>query len=83
MLMIWLGMRDINPAPSFCFAKPGRGEPGLEPLISLTWNLKNDPTGHFLHSMAGDEGFEPPNGGTRTHCLTTWRIPNDSFGTRL
>ena len=26
--------------------------------------------------MAGDEGFEPPNGGTRTHCLTTWRIPN-------
>lgn len=30
--------------------------------------------------MAGDEGLEPPNGGTRTHCLTTWRIPNDSFG---
>ena len=26
--------------------------------------------------MAGDEGFEPPNGGTRTHCLTAWRIPN-------
>ena len=26
--------------------------------------------------MAGDEGFEPPNGGTRTHCLTTWRIPS-------
>ena len=25
--------------------------------------------------LAGDEGFEPPNGGTRTHCLTTWRIP--------
>ena len=29
--------------------------------------------------MAGDEGFEPPNGGTRTHCLTTWRIPNVSI----
>ena len=28
--------------------------------------------------VAGDEGFEPPNGGTRTHCLTTWRIPNGS-----
>ena len=27
-------------------------------------------------NLAGDEGFEPPNGGTRTHCLTTWRIPN-------
>ena len=26
--------------------------------------------------VAGDEGFEPPNGGTRTHCLTTWRIPS-------
>jgi hypothetical protein len=27
-------------------------------------------------SMAGDEGFEPPNAGTRNQCLTTWRIPN-------
>ena len=26
--------------------------------------------------MAGDEGFEPPNAGTRTRCLTTWRIPS-------
>ena len=36
---------------------------------------KNRPreTGHY---MAGDEGFEPPNAGTRTQCLTTWRIPN-------
>ena len=29
--------------------------------------------------LAGDEGFEPPNGGTRTHCLTTWRIPIGSY----
>ncbi len=27
-------------------------------------------------NLAGDEGFEPPNAGTRTQCLTTWRIPN-------
>ena len=27
-------------------------------------------------SLAGDEGFEPPNAGTRNQCLTTWRIPN-------
>ena len=27
--------------------------------------------------MAGDEGFEPPNVGTKSRCLTTWRIPND------
>lgn len=26
--------------------------------------------------LAGDEGFEPPNAGTRTQCLTAWRIPN-------
>lgn len=26
--------------------------------------------------MAGEEGFEPPNAGTKTQCLTTWRLPN-------
>ena len=26
--------------------------------------------------LAGVKGFEPLNGGTRTHCLTTWRHPN-------
>jgi prepilin-type N-terminal cleavage/methylation domain-containing protein len=25
--------------------------------------------------LAGDEGFEPPNDGTRTRCLTAWPIP--------
>ena len=38
----------------------------------------NDPYGeHDFGSLvvAGDEGFEPPNAGTRTQCLTTWRIP--------
>ena len=29
---------------------------------------------HFF--LAGDEGFEPPNVGTKSRCLTTWRIPN-------
>ena len=37
-------------------------------------------TSLLFTKMAGDEGFEPPNGGTRTHCLTTWRIPNGLFG---
>ena len=27
-------------------------------------------------SMAGVEGFEPPNGGIKTRCLTTWRHPS-------
>jgi hypothetical protein len=25
--------------------------------------------------LAGAEGFEPPNGGIKTRCLTTWRRP--------
>lgn len=25
--------------------------------------------------MAGMEGFEPPNAGTKTRCLTTWPHP--------
>ena len=37
--------------------------------------------GSFVHGssnthVAGMEGFEPPNAGTRTRCLTTWRHPN-------
>src|ERR1700679_4116050 len=27
-------------------------------------------------NLAGVEGFEPPNGGIKTRCLTTWRHPN-------
>ena len=26
--------------------------------------------------LAGAEGFEPPNAGTKNQCLTTWRRPN-------
>ena len=25
--------------------------------------------------MAGEEGFEPPNDGSKGRCLTTWRLP--------
>ena len=28
--------------------------------------------------LAGAEGFEPPNGGIKTRCLTTWRRPNNA-----
>ena len=48
------------------------GDEGFAPKVRVP--NKKIPT----WDMAGDEGFEPPNGGTRTHCLTTWRIPNDS-----
>ena len=26
--------------------------------------------------VAGEEGFEPPNGSSRGYCLTAWRLPN-------
>ena len=38
---------------------------------------KNDTaTQQFEHlDLAGEEGFEPPNAGTKNQCLTTWRLP--------
>jgi hypothetical protein len=30
--------------------------------------------------MAGVQGFEPWNGGTKTRCLTTWLHPNFEIG---
>ncbi len=36
-----------------------------------------------MYDMAGDEGFEPPNAGTRTRCLTTWRIPSVELVNRI
>src|SRR5450432_1241045 len=33
-------------------------------------------TSHRSLLMAGVEGFEPPNGGIKTRCLTTWRHPS-------
>ena len=30
--------------------------------------------------MAGEEGFEPPNAGTKTQCLTAWPLPIVSVG---
>src|SRR5687767_12455080 len=30
--------------------------------------------------MAGEGGFEPPNGGSKDRCLTTWRLPIGVFG---
>ena len=32
-----------------------------------------------VNNMAGAEGFEPPNAGTKTRCLTTWRRPKQEI----
>ena len=42
--------------------------------ISLGWG-GGVPFSTFL--LAGAEGFEPPNVGTKSRCLTTWRRPNE------
>ena len=34
------------------------------------------------HCLAGAGGFEPPYGGIKIHCLTTWRRPNNRPGKR-
>lgn len=41
----------------------------------LTIAKKKDQTDAQSFFLAGVEGFEPPNAGTRTQCLTTWRHP--------
>src|SRR6187401_725087 len=33
--------------------------------------------------LAGVEGFEPPNGGIKTRCLTAWRHPSVIVSERL
>ena len=45
------------------------------PELTLIYRLNRD-IGADKNQLAGDEGFEPPNGGTKSRCLTTWRIPN-------
>lgn len=29
----------------------------------------------YIYRIAGTEGFEPPNSGTKTRCLTAWPRP--------
>jgi hypothetical protein len=34
------------------------------------------PAGVGIRRLAGEEGFEPSDGGSKVRCLTTWRLPN-------
>ncbi len=36
--------------------------------------------GHLAANLAGAGGLEPPNGGIKIRCLTTWRRPNTGPG---
>src|ERR1700677_2678774 len=45
----------------------------------------HDTVAHYLkliECLAGAGGFEPPHGGIKIHCLTTWRRPNNLSGKR-
>src|SRR5580700_802537 len=44
--------------------------------IGIAREQRNRVIAHATLSMAGVEGFEPPNGGIKTRCLTTWRHPS-------
>ncbi len=46
---------------------------------SRHWRAFRDRNGNILqnaHWLAGAGGFEPPHGGIKIPCLTTWRRPN-------
>ena len=52
-------------------------------MIGASVTLSRKKTGYRRSFfLAGDEGFEPPNVGTKSRCLTTWRIPSSTqYGT--
>src|SRR3990167_8928194 len=56
-----------------------RKQRGLEPKIhrnrTQLFGLGKRVYKH-AHVVAGEEGFEPPNGGSKGRCLTTWLLPN-------
>src|SRR5215510_1565826 len=49
-----------------------------QPLLLVLINIHQS----LAREVAGAEGFEPPNGGIKTRCLTTWRRPNYRSVTR-
>ena len=69
-------------APSGDARCPARAADWRCPRTPPWWNdpLQNSSAVETdLRRVAGAEGFEPPNGGIKTRCLTTWRRPNN-FG---
>ena len=59
--------------------QPGFGRPLPMERVHSHSSQQNIARWAYFLGLAGDEGFEPPNVGTRTRCLTTWRIPNGCF----
>lgn len=38
-----------------------------------------NPIGFYELKLAGEVGIEPTNAGIKIRCLTTWRLPKNSF----
>src|SRR5215212_4504780 len=55
------------------WASAGLALPANKAIASESTTTFSDQSAYLL---AGVEGFEPPNGGIKTRCLTTWRHPN-------
>ncbi|KKW05133.1 MAG: Site-specific recombinase [Candidatus Saccharibacteria bacterium GW2011_GWC2_48_9] len=68
--------------PITVFTNGSFGTPHFSPIIQQTTDIENHVTKNKIDPsaeksiMAGVEGFEPPNAGTKIRCLTTWRHPN-------
>ncbi len=63
-------------APEFLQIRSWRPDPSPKPRH---WRAFQDRNGNILqnaHWLAGAGGFEPPHGGIKIPCLTTWRRPN-------
>ena len=52
---------------------PDYGHSLMKENVYLLLGNTLSPTGEQI----GVEGIEPPNGGTKNRCLTTWRHPSD------
>ena len=52
------------------------GAEGLRIILDRSQKNKIREQALYFIFLAGAEGFEPSNGGTRTRCLTTWRRSN-------
>jgi hypothetical protein len=49
--------------------------------MDITYNVFNFKFYNWFDKLnkSGVEGLEPPNGGTKTRSLTTWRYPIDMY----
>lgn len=65
-------LNDIGGTPSKGRSAASNPANGVADVI----RADEPPQSGAWEKLAGAGGFEPPNGGTKNRCLTTWRRPN-------